>query len=216
MTALKAGTATITVTTTDGSKTATCKVTVKEKVAVTGVTLAKTTATVYVGETLSLKATVAPSDATDQTVTWKSSNKAVAKVSSKGVVTALKAGTATITVTTKDGSKTATCTVTVINPTIAVVSISLDKTTLDLLQGSTYALTATITPADATNKEIAWSSSDTSIATVENGKVTAVSSGSATITATTKDGGIKATCNVNVTAASETSVEDFKDDKIEW
>ena len=105
---------------------------------------------------------------------------------------------------------------TVINPTIAVVSISLDKTTLDLLQGSTYALTATITPADATNKEIAWSSSDTSIATVENGKVTAVSSGSATITATTKDGGIKATCNVNVTAASETSVEDFKDDKIEW
>ena len=97
MTALKAGTATITVTTTDGSKTATCKVTVKEKVAVTGVTLAKTTATVYVGETLSLKATVAPSDATDQTVTWKSSNKAVAKVSSKGVVTALKAGTATIT-----------------------------------------------------------------------------------------------------------------------
>ena len=89
-------------------------------VAVTGVTLAPTTATLTVGETETLTPTVAPATATDKTVTWSSSNTSVATVSNEGVVTAVAAGEATITVTTTDGAFTATCTVTVAEPTYTV------------------------------------------------------------------------------------------------
>jgi len=113
--AIAAGTATITVTTIDGGKTATCAVTVtavSTPVTVTGVTLDKTTLTIEVGEHETLHQTVAPADATNKAVTWSTSNAAVATVNN-GTVTAVNAGTATITVTTTDGSKTATCAVTV-------------------------------------------------------------------------------------------------------
>lgn len=115
VTGVKAGTATITVKTTDGAKTATCAVTVTALavVKVTGVTLNKTATSIAVGKTETLIATVAPADATDKSVTWNTSDAAVATVSAAGVVTGVKAGTATITVTTTDGMKTATCTITV-------------------------------------------------------------------------------------------------------
>ncbi len=117
VTAVKAGSATITVTTEDGSKTATCKVTVAaeavETVAVTGVTLSPTTLSFVAGETVTLTATVNPTNATNKDVTWKSDKTAVATVDANGKVTAKTAGTATITVTTADGAKTATCKVTV-------------------------------------------------------------------------------------------------------
>ncbi len=116
VTAVAAGTATITATAASGVK-ATCTVTVSEEEAavvnVTGVTLDKTTAELEIGGTVTLKATVAPVDATDDSVTWKSSDAAVATVDANGVVKAVAVGTATITVTTTDGAKTATCTVTV-------------------------------------------------------------------------------------------------------
>ena len=108
----KVGSANVTVTTVDGSKTATCKVTVNS-VSVTGITLNCTQTTVNKGGTVTITATVAPSNATNKKVTWKSDNAAVATVSSNGVVTAVKSGTANITVTTGDGSKTASCKVTV-------------------------------------------------------------------------------------------------------
>ena len=117
VTAVSAGTATITVTTEDGTKTATCAVTVKAAtVSVTGVTLSQTQASLYSNHTpstLTLTATVAPDDATNKAVTWTSSNNAVATVDANGLITAVAPGTATITVTTVDGSFTATCTVTV-------------------------------------------------------------------------------------------------------
>ena len=113
VTAKAAGTAVISVLTEDGNKEATCTVTVKAPVTeVTGVTLDQTEATLDVGGTVILKATVAPQDATDPSVTWKSSDTSIAVVNENGVVTAVKAGTATITVTTANG-KTATCTITV-------------------------------------------------------------------------------------------------------
>ncbi len=112
ITGVKAGSATITVKTTDGSNiTKTCKVTVSN--AVTGVKLNKTSAALKVGKTLALKATVSPSKASNKDVTWKSSDKTIATVSSTGVVTGKKAGKAVITVTTKDGKKTATSKITV-------------------------------------------------------------------------------------------------------
>ena len=202
ITAVNAGTATITVTTEDGGKTATCKVTVTSAIInVTGVTLDKTTVSLEEGNTTTLTATVAPANATNKAVTWKSSNTSVATVNN-GKVTAVKAGTATITVTTEDGSKTATCNVTVTPATINVTGVTLDKTTVSLEEGNTTTLTATVAPANATNKAVTWKSSNTSVATVNNGKVTAVKAGTATITVTTEDGSKTATCKVTVTPAT--------------
>ena len=197
VTGVKAGEATITVTTEDGGKTATCKVTVKTAtIAVTGVTLNKTALTLNIGASETLTATVAPADATNKKVTWKSSDAAVASVDANGKVTGVKAGEATITVTTEDGAKTATCKVTV---TIPVTGVTLNKTSTTIAVGVIEELTATITPANATNQKVTWKSSDLAVARVKsNGTVLGVSVGEATITVTTEDGGKTATCKVRV------------------
>ena len=174
---------------------------VAQNVPVTGVTLDRTSASIMAGNTLKLNATVSPSDATNKAVTWKSSNKTVATVSSTGVVTAKAAGSTTITVTTSDGGKTATCAVTVTSATVPVQSVSLNLQAMNLSVGSTYTLVATVSPSDATNKAVTWSSSDTSVATVSSsGVVTAVGPGSANITVTTVDGGKTAVCPMIVTS----------------
>ena len=213
VTAVKAGTATITVTTADGSKTATCTVTVTAKtVAVTGVTLNKTELPLTEGTTETLTATVAPSDATNKNVTWTTSDAAVATVDTDGKVTAVKAGTATITVTTADGGLIATCTVTVEAKTVAVTGVSLNKTELDLFIGGSETLTATVAPTDATNKTVTWKSSKESVAKVDaNGKVTAVGAGEATITVTTTDGSLTATCKVTVKTPAINPRDSFGD-----
>ena len=215
VTAVKAGTAKITVTTKDGGKTATCTVTVKAKtVAVTGVSLDKTTLNMTVGEKVTLKATVAPSTASNKQVTWDSDKPEIATVNASGQVEAKAKGTAKITVTTKDGGKTATCTVTVKEATVSVTGVTLDKTTLDMLIGDKVILTATVSPSTATNKEVTWSSNATGVATVSaDGQVEAKATGNATITVTTKDGNKTATCKVTV---SEPTVElrtQFLEDK---
>jgi len=198
--AQKAGNATITVTTEDGNKTATCNVTVEAvTVAVTGVSLDKTTMALEEGDSESLTVTIAPVNATNKKFTWESSNDAVATAEGDGKVTAHKAGSATITVTTDDSNKTATCNVTVEAVTVAVTGVSLDKTSMSLIESNSGTLTATIAPANATNKKVTWESSDDAIATVDsNGKVTAHKAGSATITATTEDGNKVATCTVTI------------------
>lgn len=202
VTAKSAGSATITVTTNDGGKKATCSVTVKAKtIAVTGVELDKTSISMTVGDTQSLTATVTPTNATNKSVTWSSSNTSVATVSSSGVVTAKSAGSATITVTTNDGGKKATCTVTVKDQKVSVTGVSLNITSLTMTEGDTQTLTATVTPSNATDKSVTWSSSNTTVATVSSsGVVTAKTAGSATITVTTNDGGKKATCAITVKA----------------
>ena len=189
--------ATITVTTEDGSKTATCKVTVKAAtIAVTGVTLNKTATSLLVGGSETLTATVAPADATNKKVTWESDKPEIASVDDNGKVTGVAAGEATITVTTEDGGKTATCKVTV--KPILVSEITLAA--LAIYVGESKAVTATVKPDDATNKELTWKSSDESIATVDNtGKVTGKKIGTATITATARDGsGVSGSCTVTV------------------
>jgi uncharacterized protein YjdB len=204
VTAVAAGTATITATTADGGKTATCAVTVTTPIAVTGVSLNQDALSLVVGGTATLTATVAPATATNKVATWASSAPAIARVNSAGLVTAMAVGTATITVTTADGGKTATCAVTV-NP-MAVTGVTLSETTLSLTVGGTATLTATIAPANATNKNVTWSSSDMTKATVSEGLVTAVAAGTATITVTTADGDHTETCIVTVTPVVVTGV----------
>ena len=229
-------------------------------VAVNSITLSQTEAAMTVGgETLTLTPTVLPDDATDKSVTWTSSDETVATVTD-GVVTAVAAGTATITVTTTDGAKTATCAVTVAAPaastytvtlkegtddatswTIApaeatttgveagtevkatyggtkkvksvkakkkaapanvpVESITLNKTATTIQAGQTETLSvSSVTPDDATDQTVTWSSDNEAVATVDaDGKVTAVALGTANITATANDGsGVTATCAVTV------------------
>ena len=201
VTAVSAGTATITVQTADGGKTAICVVTVSAFIGVTGVTLNRTTATIATGagNGLTLVATVLPTNAINKAVTWSSSTPAKATVASNGRVTGVATGSSTITVTTTDGSFTASCVVTVVNA-VAVTGIGLDKRSAFLATGGTITLIPTIYPFNATNTTVNWTSSTPAKATVDiaSGLVTAVAAGTTTITATTADGGKVATCVITV------------------
>jgi hypothetical protein len=191
-----AGTAKITVTTADGGKTASCPVTVSlTPVAVSGVSLNKTTASISVGATETLTAAITPANATNQTLRWESSNTDVATVNNAGLVSAKAVGTANITVTTADGNKTAICAVTV---TVAVSGVSLNKNATVILVDATETLIATVAPSNATNQTLTWASDNESVATVNDGVVTALAAGTANITVTTDDGGFTASCTVTV------------------
>jgi uncharacterized protein YjdB len=260
-------------------------------VAVTGVSVSPNSASITTGTTRQLTATISPANATNQNVSWTSSNPSVATVSASGLVTAIGTGSATITVATQDGNKTATSAITVTPSTsfsvnfykptnwgtgiriywwaaqpsgiladgtwpgvlmtnsgngwysytftnvastnlifndgsnqtadlnrskngwymngtwhdsnpgspIAVTGVSVTPTSSTVNVNATIQLTATVTPANATNKNVTWSSSNTSVATVNTtGLVTAVGGGSATITVTTQDGNRTATSSINV------------------
>ena len=200
VTAVKPGEAVVTVTTEDGGKTATCKVTVKAKVVnVTDVTLDKTELTLTEGETGTLTATVKPDNADNRKVTWSSDKTEIATVGGDGRVTAVKPGEAVVTVTTEDGGKTATCKVTVKAKAVSVTEVTLDRTELTLTEGEAETLTATVRPDNADNRNVTWSSDKTEIATVDGaGKVTAVKAGEAVVTVTTEDGGFRSGCTVTV------------------
>lgn len=200
---VRAGVATITAKANGGPVVATCKVTVRQSVQ--SISMAKK-ATVLTGKKVTLKVKVSPTNAYNKSVYWKSSNTKVAKVTQTGVVTGVKKGTATVSATTKDGSKkTVKCTVTVNQ---AVTKITLNSTSVKLAKkGSTANVTATVAPKTAYNKNLAVKSSSTKIvkvnkSTVASGKavkLTAVKKGSAKVTFTAKDGSKKsAVCKVTV------------------
>ena len=187
---------------------------VQISVSVTGVSLDKTEIVLVEGSSEKLTATVEPTNATNKNVTWSSDHEAIATVDQNGTVTARRGGQATITVTTVDGSKTATCTVRVrIQIGEPVQSVGLNKTELALEVGKTGTLEAIVEPSDATNKNVTWSSSNSEVATVDNGVVTAVSAGTAIITVTTEDGAKTATCKVTVNAPQTVPVTGVTLDK---
>lgn len=196
VTANSTGTCVITATSNDDpSITAFCNVTVIESV--TGITLNYKEKTIDPEETFVLKATVHPSDANDRGVTFTSSNPAVATVTEDGLVTGVAGGTAIIIVKTNDRGLIATCTVTVQQD---ITGITFDVTDMYLPKGEDKKINYTLTPADATIKDLEWSSSDPSIAFVDSeGYVHGVALGEVTITATAKDGTkVSATCKVTV------------------
>ena len=177
----------------------------------TGIRLTKTSAELDEGETLELFYKLEPSDATTRGVEWASDNTDVATVDEDGLVTAVKAGTATITVSVKGQPEIkATCTITVKSSAIAVTKLTLSVSSAEVSVGKTLTLSCTIEPTNATNKELVWSTSDETIATVDaQGVVTGVKAGTVTITVTSKsDPSVKATCTVTV--VGETSIDDVQ------
>lgn len=176
---------------------------------VSSISLNKNSMTLDVGEISSITATVAPSNATNKTLSWGSSNSNVATVSQSGVVTGIGAGTCTITAYATDGSnKTATCSVTVTGANIPVTGVTLNKSSLFVSVGGTATLVPTILPPGATNQNVTWDTSDVLTATVNSsGVVTGVRQGTCTITVRTADGGYTATCSVTVTVDGSMSVD---------
>lgn len=188
---------------------------------VVSVSLSPTSLAMVEGETKSINVSVSPENATNKNVTWSSSDPNVASVD-KGTVTAIKAGSATISVKAADGGKTASCSVTVEAKYVPVAGITLDMTSAEIRAGEFAMLTAAIEPADATNVNVTWTSSDSSVATVENGKVYGVKTGTAVITATTEDGGKTASCQVSILEAipylcfeTESGINHVKIDNLE-
>ena len=219
--AIKEGTVTITVKTADGKYTVSCTVKVsKETVKVDGVTISGSKE-VNVGGTIKLTAKVTPDNATNKSVTWSSSNPSIARVDQNGNVTGLKAGKVTITATTADGGHKTTYEVTVkaasnnnannsqpskkpssSQPqkptTVHVTGVKISGAN-QVNVGSTITLTANVSPSNATNKSVTWSSNNNGIATVDSsGRVKGVSDGTVTITVTTADGHHQATYTVTV------------------
>ncbi len=217
VTAVAAGQAVITASATDGSgKSASCTVTVSP-IKATGITLNKTTLSLYTGEVSQLTASIAPGNATNNAVSWSSSSAAVAEVNASGRVTAKKAGTAVITASAQDGSGVkASCTVTVLQK-VTNVEVKLDGQTaseITLEKNQTANLTAQVLPADASNKAVKWSSSAADVAAVDqNGTVTVQNkTGEALITAEAADGsGAKAVCKVTVIQKAQ-SIRMISDD----
>ena len=196
VTAITGGTVIITCKTKEGGYTANCVLTVLE--GVTNISLNHQTYYLGVDKSVMLVATVSSPSATNQEIKWSTSNSSIATVSQKGKVTGKKLASVTITATAMDGSEAeATCDIQVVKP---VESISLNNTSISLLVGQTKKLKATVKPANATLKSAKWTSSDPSVAIVdEDGEVIAIKAGSTTITAEALDNsGKKAICYVNV------------------
>lgn len=208
VTAVAQGTAVIKATAKDNSnQSASCTITVKKHI--TGITLDYTSLTLYTGKTQQLKATVQPSNADVNSISWTSSNSNVATVSSSGVVEGIREGTATITASANDGSGVkATCKVTVV---LSVSDIIFNSENLGLVEGDVVTLNYSISPSNAYNKAVTWTSSNTSIVTVNsNGKITALKKGKATITAVAQDGsGAYGTCFIIVSRKCPSNAVDL-------
>ncbi len=192
--AVSAGTVTITAYSADGNAKATCKVNVIQPA--TGIKLNHETGYVRIGEVGVLKATVLPTNATNQKVTWSTSDKTRATVSQDGVVKGISQGYVTITATTVNGGHTASCKILVVK---SVTGVKLDKATVTINVGKSTTITPTVYPTDATIKTVYWTSSNYDVATVDAaGKVVAKAPGYAIITAKTKDGSYTAKTEVLV------------------
>lgn len=197
------GTSVVTVTTDEGGYTASCDVTVHEnEIHVKSISLPDT-CQMYIGYVYDITANINPSNATNQNVIWESSNTDVIFIvnryeNSKNVqVKAEAIGNAVLTATTEDGNYSASCLVSVEQK---VSGVSLNESSVNLNVGDKKSLIVTVLPEDATNQNVIWTSSDTSVATVSNGVVEAVGAGNATITVKTEDGNYTDTCSVSVTA----------------
>ncbi|ULQ60774.1 Ig-like domain-containing protein [Brucepastera parasyntrophica] len=175
---------------------------------VKSVGLNSTNQTLYVGQSFQLEATIMPTNAPNQNVSWQSNDDTVVTVDEDGLMTAIKEGSAVITVTSEDGKKKDTCQVTVTRQLIHVEDIALHTISLTVAQNSVGFISATVSPANATDCSLRWSSSHPNIATVVDGAVNGISPGEAIITAISKSNGeIQASCYVTVSESVSVPVQ---------
>lgn len=184
-----------------GNNKSICTITVIENyIAVNKVSLNKNSLSLVVGNEEILTASLSPENASNKSTLWSSSNPEVATVDNNGKITAKSLGTTYITATS--GESKTTCVVTVVDK-ISLASIST-KSSITIKELDKTKLSVTYNPNNATNKKVTWKSSNSNIATVDqNGVVTGISAGSATITVISNDGGKVATCKVIVEAISK-------------
>lgn len=202
VTAIAEGKTQIIATTTDGSNlSAICEINVNKLfITISQIQITPSNARITVGQTLNLRAAIAPDDATNKAIKWSSTNPAIATVSESGVVSAISEGNAIIIASTQDGSNlSATCQVEVYTETILVETINLNPMKIEGAVNDTYEIAATVLPTNATNKSINWKSSDESIVTVDDGSITLHALGTAIITAEAMDGSnVKSECSIIV------------------
>ncbi len=204
VTSIGVGECDITAMATDGSGVfAKCHVVSKiSNVAITDISLNKTTLSLFKGgASEQLIATITPTNATNKTLTWNSDNSSVATVNLNGIVTPVGLGNATISATATDASgKFATCLVNVVEDVVLIKTIDVAASYTVMLTNFQFSITPTLFPTNATNQTLSWSSSDITIAIVDqNGKITPVSPGTCTITiSATDNSGIKSTCDITV------------------
>lgn len=177
-----------------------------DKVGVTTVTSEPSSTKIIAGETQQITSEVAPTNADDKTLIYTSNNEPVATVDDSGLITAVKAGNATITVKSNDNATaTSKVSVTVEKAVVNVSSVELTPATATLDIGATQQLSANVLPSEADNKKVTYSSGSDAIATVSaTGLVTAVGEGTTDITVTTEDGAKTATSSITVNAAEVT------------
>ncbi len=194
LTAVAGGDAAILVQSVDSGVTALCNVKVYQPV--TSVTISNATMEVRKGTEFWLHATALPSNADNPAISWSTANSSIATVDQTGKVTTLASGETIITATSVDTGEYATCKLTVLEP---VTGISLNITSTSIYKNSRFVLIPTVTPIDADNKSVTWTSSDPDIASVDNnGVVTGLKGGKCIILATTVERGLVASCEVEV------------------
>lgn len=202
ITAIGIGNTTVKAISNDGSGIyATCSVIVNP-IAISSIELLPKSASVNVGETITLSATIIPSNASNQQLTWLSSDNDIATVTN-GVVIGKKPGNVIITAHSTDGTNISATASIKVND-IKASNIYLDKSSINMFVGDEDILVATITPKEVTNKDVIWSTTNSNVVTVNNGVVVAKGYGNATISATTSDGtDLSATCQITVTKRSQ-------------
>lgn len=174
-------------------------VTLVRVVPVTAISLSQTPVTISIGSKFPLIATIAPYDAANQAVTWTSSDEAKATVNSSGVVTAVAAGTATISATSNDKGLVATSNVIISATAISVTGVTVSPSMISIAKGAKQQLSTTISPIGATNTSLNWKSDNIAVATVDSaGVVSGIAKGVVTITANAKDGSSFGTASVSV------------------
>ena len=208
VTAKKEGTSIITVKSSNG-KESKCEVNVINKaIEVKSIELNNKNIEINENDTYQLKVIVTPEDATDNSITWSTSDASIARVDSNGIVTAVSRGSANITATSKNG-KFDICKVKVYK--IDIESIALNKSDFQVSKGSNFAVAYSVSPSNASNKKLIWTSSDTSVAMVDNnGNVKPIGYGITTIKASANDGSGKFTF-FNLTVVPKGNIIDIRD-----
>jgi len=184
----------------------------EREIPVAQVTLVPSSLSIEKNTSQQIEATVYPEDATNKQLQWSSSDTSVATVNQHGVVSAVEEGTCVITSSALDGSGiVATCSCNVLPEVINVSSITLSQSSGTLVVGRTLQLSASVLPSNATNKQVNWSSSNPSVASVaQNGTVTAIAAGTCVITCSATDGsGVSESCSISVQESATTNVTKY-------